>query len=185
MLEVLARTKARDDIIHALTQQGVPVKTTRTGILVTLLPIDPDNQEEYWIPEELEEPIFLLHAAEEGGGQRRTGRSTIVCGLSGKALKPYYIRAGSAKICGEHAYFTVPNGLVTVSGYRQDRSVAIREHTILIHKGIAKINTSILWDGERQAIPRSLSDFWDAAQAAEDKCQCQSCRDVHYASFPV
>jgi hypothetical protein len=156
-MKITARiNEEKQDIVDILTQHGITAKLVRGGVIVEL----PVRKKESWnepdvyeVPTEVNSSaILLIDVAEEGGGMTNTGSGTVVCGLSGKALRPYYMPRGGHLACGTHAYFSVPNAVVTVTGYRRDNNITIDEHRIIREGNIARIHSKKLWSGEAPTI---------------------------------
>ena len=74
-------------VVESLAVQGITARLVKGGVIV-----DPNKRgDAYEIPDV---PFniassFLIEAEEEGGGMTNTGSGTVVCGWSGKALRPY------------------------------------------------------------------------------------------------
>ena len=166
-----------------MATRGITAKLVKGGVIVELPArkkswSDPDI---YEIPTEVNSSTLFIDATENGGGMTNTGSGTIVCGLSGKALRPYYVSRGGHLACGTHAHFSVPNAAVTVTGYRCDDEVTIEEHKICRDGNIARIESKLLWSGNVKMLPESLSRFRAAAEAAREKGNCYHCRHTHFA----
>jgi len=64
---------------------------------------------------------------EAGGSATNTGKSQVVAGVNGQAMRPLYIRRAGHLACGEHALFVVKEGCVVVSAshHRGDFSISV------------------------------------------------------------
>jgi len=185
-MKITARINGENQsLVDTLTQRGITAKLVKGGVIVEL----PARKKESWndpdtyeVPAEVNGATLFLDVAEEGGGMTSTGSGTVVCGLSGKALRPYYVPRGGHLACGTHAYFSVPNAVVTVTGYRHDDNVTIEESRIVRDGGnVARIESKKLWSGELEELPETFSRFRAAAVAAREKSNCYHCRCVHFA----
>ncbi|MBN1325962.1 hypothetical protein JW977_03195 [Candidatus Falkowbacteria bacterium] len=184
-MKITARINGENQsLVDTLTQRGITAKLVKGGVIVEL----PTRKKESWndpdtyeVPVEVNGATLFLDVAEEGGGMTNTGSGTVVCGLSGKALRPYYVPRGGHLACGTHAYFSVPNAVVTVTGYRRDENVTIEEHRIVRDGNVARIKSKKLWCGELEVLPESFNRFQAAAEAASTKGNCYHCRCVHFA----
>ena len=147
-------------LVDTLTQRGITAKLVKGGVIVEL-PLRKkeswDNPDTYEVPAEANGATLCLNVAEEGGGMTNTGSGTIVCGLSGKALRPYYVPHGGHLACGTHAYFSIPVAVITITGYRRDVDVTIEEHRIVRSGNIARIESKKLWNGALEVLPESFS----------------------------
>lgn len=182
-MKIIARKNVEDcGLVESLKQRGISAKLVRGAIIVEL----PEKPKEKWdeptvyeIPVEVLDATFCIDLSENGGGMTNTGSGTIVCGLSGKALRPYYTPKGYSN--SDHAYFSVPSAVVTITGYRKDENIKIIEHRIVLKDNSARIDSRKLWSGEVEALPNLFSRFQAAAEAAAKKGNCYHCRCVHYA----
>lgn len=183
-MKIVARVEGeKPTLIEALKAGGIAAKLVRNATIVEL-ERNQSHTDLYHVPDEIQshEYVLLIEATEHGGGMTNTGSATVVCGSSGKKLRPYYVPKGHSN--STHAYFSVPGSIITVTGYRKDDNVTIMEHKIEI-KGaygeFAEIKTSDVWSGEVGVLPNLYSRYQDAAEAAHGKANCYHCRHVHYA----
>ncbi len=167
-------------MVNALKQRGINAKLVR-GATIVELPTSKEKPEWFEVPAEVAaaEPTLLIDCEEHGGGMTNTGSGNVVCGLSGKALRPYYVPKGYSN--STHAHFSVPNAVVTITGYRSDDNVTIKDHRIVREDNLVRIQTTELWGGELEALPETFSRFQAAAEASYQKGNCYHCRCVHYA----
>ena len=180
-MKITARINGENQsLVDTLTQRGIIAKLVKGGVIVEL-PVKKENSDIYEVPMEVNSATLFLDVTEDGGGMTNTGSGTVVCGLSGKALRPYYVPRGGNLACGTHAYFSVPNAVVTVTGYRRDDNVTITEHRIVRNGNIARIESKKLWSGELEVLPELFDQFQAAAEAARNKGNCYHCRCVHFA----
>lgn len=129
---------------------------------------------------------FLMDISEHGGFNTKTGEhySNIVCGKSGKPLKPYYVpRKHVNSPCGQHAYFSVPESVITINAF-SDENIRIYENRIdtslLDTDNVVKILHTVLYDGALGNLPSELERFTQAASVAVDKANCADCTHIHY-----
>lgn len=145
-MKITARINHEDQkLLQALLMRGVNAKMVRKGIIVELPASAPFT---YWVLKEVGKAKLFIDVTEQGGGMTHTGDAVVVCGMSGKALRPYFIPRGGHLACGEHAFFAVPNTCVTVTGYRRDATIVIAEHRVVREDQIARITSKQLWVGE-------------------------------------
>ena len=183
-MKIVAKVNGeKQELVKTLNQKGITAKLVRGGVVVEL----PKRKKESWndpdsfeIPHEVNSATLFIDCTEHGGGMTNTGSGTVVCGLNGKALKPYYMPRRGHLACGTHAYFSVPNAVVTVTGYRRDTNVTITEHRIVREGNIARIESKELWRGELEVLPETFEHFRAAAEAAQGKANCYHCRSAHF-----
>lgn len=155
-MKIVARMNGEDSaLVESLNQQGITAKLVRNAVIVELPRIDDTAygaSKGCKVPAEVNGAMLFIDCTEYGGGMTNTGSGTVVCGLSGKSLRPYYIPRGGHRAGGTHAYFSVPNAVVTVTGYRRDTGVTIQEHRIVRDGDVARIQSTELWSGEAPVI---------------------------------
>ena len=174
------------NLVKTLIERGIKAKLVRMATIVEI----PNKDQAavpgiYEIPEELlqcDNVTLLIDLPEEGGGYTNTGSGTVVCGLTGRALHPYYVVGNGHRACGEHAYFAVPHEVVTVTGYRRQDTVTILRLRIVRNDNTACIDCDKLWSGELGDLPDTFSQFRVAAEAAVAKGNCYHCREVHFSA---
>jgi len=188
MIEITAKIKGeKTSLFELLKHKGLSARMVKGGIVVEL-PVSYGEFKTYTIPDDLKGHEFglFIDVAEEGGGKSNTGDATIVCGLSGKALKPYYVPGGGHLSCGIHAYFAVPEAVVTVNADRHhdDVRISINRHEIqrTANNGIAYIRSKKLWSGQPDELPNAFMRYEDAVNAAVAKSGCYHCRHAHYTA---
>ncbi|MDD3487516.1 MAG: hypothetical protein PHF35_04050 [Candidatus Moranbacteria bacterium] len=183
-MKIVAKVSGeKPELVKVLGQHEIKAKLVKGGVVVEL----PERDRENWndpqtfdVPAEVNGATLFIDVAEEGGGMTNTGSGTVVCGLSGKALRPYYVPKGYCN--ADHAYFSVPGSVITITGYRRDDNVTIREHKIVREGNMARIDTEVLWEGELEFLPNLYGRYREAAEAAHRKGNCYHCRCVHYAA---
>ncbi|MDD4937762.1 MAG: hypothetical protein PHX34_01975 [Candidatus Shapirobacteria bacterium] len=156
------------------------VKLVRNATLVELKATDGV----YRIPKEIYGFSFSLQieVAEEGGGYTHTGFSTIVCGLSGKKLKPYFMPRYGDLACEKHAFFSVPMSVVLVKGDRAKEEVEITKHSIVCINQTVRVEESLIWKGQFDRLPKRYQQYKGAVNAAKDKCSYYHCRVALYVA---
>ncbi len=178
-MKIVARINGENmAMAEILKQRGVNAKLVRGGVIVELL-ASKDSSFKFEIPDEVATATLFIDCSEHGGGMTNTGSGTVVCGLSGKALRPYYVPKGYSN--AEHAFFSVPNAVVTIKGRRRDNNITIKEGRIAREGNLAWIEEKELWSGELETLPDIFVRFQAAAEAAYQKGNCYHCRCVHYA----
>jgi hypothetical protein len=183
-----------------LNDQGFKTKRVNGGVIVEL------PKKEKNIPARIpDDSSFLIFCTEKGDGDK--GISQIVCGLSGKPLRPYYIPRTIFE--EDHAFFSIPEALITVHGEKKNAYVTINEHRLSVQNGTAKVVSKVLWKGYgntvlwkcecgkvlrdpekhpgcriikkyKLSLPKWLDRFQNAAIAAREKALSENCREPHY-----
>lgn len=181
-MKITARVKGENaKLVETLNSRGISAKMVRGGVIVELAK---NSADDYEIPKEVNSALLLLNVAECGGGATNTGKSTIVCGTSGEALNPYYIPKGGHLSCGEHAFFAVRDGVVTIEGLRPGNFLTIKEHRIIRDSNTAWIESTVLWTGWMEDLPVMFDYFEAAIDAAILKAHCYHCREPHFVEVP-
>lgn len=125
----------------------------------------------------------LLHASEGGGATTSQGYANVICGETGKALRPYLVPTSGSLSNGDHAFFSVPGTLIEVFA-TWDVDVQIRRHSLVVcPDGYITITTRVLWEGPHEALPEGLFEFRNAVLAAAKKAGHYHCRDVYFADL--
>ena len=168
-------------LVDSLSKKDIDSKVIRGGVLVT-----PNRcSDGYVIPEEVLSRgsfVTLIDCHEHGGAMTHTGSATVVCSFRGKALHPYYVRRKGHLANGIHAYFSVPNVVVTVTAYNNDSSISIIMHRAIVREGVVSVQDKELWQGEIDSLPKGYECFNAAIDAVVRKSNCYHCRSVYYAA---
>lgn len=125
---------------------------------------------------------LLIEATESGGGATNTGSAQIVCGLSGKALRPYFTPTHGHLSNGTHAYFSVPGSVVLVNASRGHGSAGIwiTKYEVIQEGQFAKIVKTDIWSGQSSELPEVYNQYAAAVEAAAQKCRTYHCRYAMY-----
>lgn len=182
-MKITARINGEDlELFNQLKAQGFDTKLVKGAIL-----INQTYGQALVIPEEIiiqREVTFLINVAESGGGYTNTGDVTIICGLSGKALKPYFCPTSGQLAGNEHAFFAIPESVVSIHVCRQryDYDITITKHSIVVLKNIPTVQSEKMWSGGYyEPIPELFQSYQAAINAAVEKSHCYHCRCIHYA----
>lgn len=127
--------------------------------------------------------ILLIDVTESGGLSDTDNYSQVISGLSGKALRPYFIPRKNVVPCGDHAFFSIPEACVKISSHGE--VITISKIIIVDNKEnhVAKLNTETLYIGSLNDLLEDASEnirFKQAAEIAVDKSNCKNCTHVHY-----
>jgi hypothetical protein len=152
-VKIKARIKIKDGdpkLVNTFGNRGIQARNRRGNILVKL-PASKEINGAYEIPTEIasnKNVEFLISCTEHVKKRGNTESVTIVCGLSGKELHPYYIPLRG----NIQAYFDIPKRVVTITCDCNSKEITIEEHCIVRKGNIVKINTEKLWSGETKVI---------------------------------
>lgn len=131
--------------------------------------------------------VLLINVAEKGGKCGDISYAQIVCGVSGKPLKPFFLPRKNVQPCSDHAYFTLPERCYTIEASEDyENIVKIKEHTIEIDEdnNKARIRTDDVFVGNIIDLPDDLIRFKKPAQICIDKASCEECQRVFYYVDP-
>ncbi|TSC56395.1 MAG: hypothetical protein G01um101418_389 [Parcubacteria group bacterium Gr01-1014_18] len=177
-MKLVARIQGENqNTVATLTARQITAKLVKGAIIVDLAKNELGG---YGIPTECANATLSIDVEESGGGMTNTGSGTIVCGLSGKALKPYYMPRGGHRACGTHAHFSVPNAVVTITAGKKSGILTINKYTIRKEMYIARIESEKIWSGQIEELPNIFAHYKEAAEAADRKSQCYHCKCVHF-----
>jgi len=184
-MKITTRINREDpELVETLLQRGVKSRLVKGGVIVELpaLREPADGYDgEYRIPKQAAGFMLFIDIVESGGGRTNSGSGIVVCGVSGKPLRPYYIHQHGKLANGIHARFAVSTAVVTITGYRHESRITIRKHEIIREGEIARIKTIMIWEDDLNLLPGKFSNFLAAGKAAVEKGNCYHCREVHFA----
>lgn len=169
-----------NSVFERLKEGGADVRLVRGGIL--LKPDYDHASDSYVVPVEIHgmSKRLFIDCCESGGASTSTGSATICCGFRGARLRPYYEPQGGHLSNGTHAYFRIPNKVVTVKASKYEPSVEIFVHRIISFLGVFAIHRSFIWKGFTNELPYKYRYYREAALAALEKAHCYHCREPHF-----
>lgn len=179
-MEVCARLDYLDpSLIATLKQRQIAAKVVRNGMLVILPQATHGSRQglSFTIPQEVKDAKLLLSLREFQHVHREKRCATVVCGVSGRPLKPA-MRSNSHK----HewtALFSAPEMLTTAIA-REDGHLWILKHELVVCEATVFVNPTEVWAGRIETLRQSPTRFLPAAEAAIAKVKCEGCRCVHY-----
>ena len=191
-MHVVARVKDGDAaLVTALEAQGFAARTVKGGVIIELAVVNGKDPEPFSVPDQVNGGPLLFQCVESGGHDGNgTAEATIICGLSGKMLRPFWIPR-SGRECDVHARFSVPEKVVVITAWHEglDNESRIKrsyfvvtKHEVSTEDGQATVKSQMLFKGSLVAhLPGSLKKFADAVEAALAKAECQHCSEPHYA----
>lgn len=170
-----------NEIANQVRDISEAVNVIKNGVI-----IDPKCENDvYSIPELIKDKnhILLIDVTENGGFCEGVDRfAQVVCGMSSKALKPYFIPRKNVKPCGHHAYFSIPESCVIIQAIDSDNIKIIK---LNINNQVSQNNTATLektelYSGSVETINEENVRFKQAAQVALDKYNCNDCVHTHF-----
>lgn len=109
------------------------------------------EHETFFVPRELVGRKIFIDCSEFGGATTLGGEGTVVCGLSGKPLSPYYrfkIKVGEEALGRiTQAKFSVPGSVISILARSRDERVLVQRNDVLIEDETATLKKTVLWDG--------------------------------------
>lgn len=168
-------------LVDALSKKGTNSKVIRGGVLIT----PHQDSSGYAIPEEVLSGkcfVTLIDCYEHGGAMTHTGSATVICSFRGKPLRPYYVPRRGHLSNGVHAYFSVPNVVVTVTAYHNDSNISIIMHRAIVKGSVVSIHNKELWQGEVDFLPGKYECYDTVIDAAIRKSNDYHCRSVYYVA---
>lgn len=170
-------------LVERLKKEGYRAKHVRGAAVVDLC-LDRTRAGVYRFPPGVDPATeVLIEVAECGGSGDHNGGATIVCGLSGGKMKPYFRPMGT-EARQVQAWFATPIGLCliqatsyggqgpSVIGYEL-RTARETDHVALQRRQLFQLA------GPHQLIGAPAA-YTAAVRAAVAKVQCRGCRHMHY-----
>jgi hypothetical protein len=180
VVKVVARRAGEDAALaEDLRAKGLRAKLVRGAVVVDLPKSDGDRGY-YDIPPGLGGSTFLIDVAEEGGAFTKTGHARVVCGVSGKPLRPYYMPRNGHLANGQHAFFSVPEQVITVSANKEN--IKITRHVLSEVGDRVGMESEEIWSGRQEELPETFGKYAAAVEAAAKKASCYHCRHAHYVA---
>jgi hypothetical protein len=187
-MEITAKVPREDPgLVKVLAEAGLKARLVRGGVIVQLKKLDEHRDtdkgkivETYEIPSLLQQEtntVYLIDCEEHGGGLTRTGSATIVCGVNGERMRPYYIPKGYAN--STHAQFAL-RACVTASASKDDQVITLWSHKVSKEGATVSLISERFWKGILGELPELYEKFRPAAEAALKKACCYHCRGPHY-----
>ncbi len=98
--------------------------------------------------------------------------ASVVCGLSGKRLSPYWIKTRNNSPLPVDAWFSATDGLITVSYDTRMKRIRIVKRSLHRHKAdplLVCVRKDVFFEDQISLLPRSLYRYRDAAEAVMGK----------------
>jgi hypothetical protein len=180
-VKLVCRKKGENPgLVDALKARGIRAKHVRVGVLADM--VVSGRAGVYTFPPGMNGADLLIDVEESWLREVEGTRAQVVCGLSGKALRPYFVPArGHPSGRSGQAFFSIPTAVVLVTAYRDGR-VEIRHLWVETGGDITTLLARLLWSGSAAELPHLPSQYGAAARAAIEKAKCEHCCHVHYAA---
>jgi hypothetical protein len=178
---VIKVPSAGQRLVDSLSEKGIDSKVILGGVLITPY----RDSSGYVVPEEVfsrKDFVTLIDCYEHGGATTNLGSATVVCSFRGKPLHPYYVCRRGHLCNGIHAYFSVPNVVVTVTAYHNDSNISIIMHRAIVNDNVVSIQDKELWQGEVDFLPKKHECYNTAIDAVVRKSNDYHCRSVYYVA---
>lgn len=174
------------ELCEKLQTEGWRVKLVTGGIVVKpRRNVEADCLE---FPEGLDVEV-RLEALEKGGGYTNTGWAVCVADLGGNPQRPYGTSGHRGPLaCGTHAWFAVPEGLVTAqAGWWNKRTpsvgVSLHQHRwVETSPNRGRIDSEHLFSGAPNELPEKLEHLRVVMEAAARKAQTYHCGGVVFTA---
>ncbi len=112
--------------------------------------------------------ILRLYGAERGGGLSFS--STLICGASGRPLRPVYkVPEFGPEFSEVQAIFLLHGSGVSISVSRDSKKIVIHRHYIVLQNNGFVVLTTQVWRVGGSRLPKSLSGFDRAIKALKEK----------------
>lgn len=182
-MKVIAKIPGENkEILDKFLKMGENARLVKGCVLIELKNSDEDKNL-FMLPKDVGNMLLLIDLCETGGQRGNKGEAQIVCGLSGKTLKPYFVPKKFMKGNEEHAKFSVPTAVITVNAIK-DETIIISKYTISKGDTVVRLQKDILWEGMFDSNPPdTLQNYLGPVEAARQKATCPNCREPHYISF--
>lgn len=166
---LIAKVRGNVDVLKELVDNGVQAQMAYNAVLVQLKNgIIPDILEKYKYQ-------VKFNVSESCNSQQ----STIICGLNGEKLKPYYIPKKATK--DGQAFFCLWACVKVIYNKPHD-NVRIIRLSIIKKDNKATIKKETLYNGSTKYISMELYKFADAISAAIEKLNGHEDVPVYYES---
>lgn len=123
----------------------------------------------------------ILDIPEKGGRGTTDRYAQVVCGLSGRAIKPFFIPRSNIPIMGVHARFSMPE---TATVIRVENDEARLTRYVMKRDGMkVMLERIVMWQGSGENLPPQVESYQNAVDAAFEKAECNMCVHAHYADM--
>jgi hypothetical protein len=141
----------RQGLTEWLSEMQFPARETQDGSVLVQLPfVHPRGR--FLLPPVEDAMRFMIECHERGSGYWGMGTANIICGLSGRPLKPRQVPRSPDR-CNFDARFIVPHDVVTILANAYAGRVTIRECRAVCEGDHGFIACSTLHHGDHQRAP--------------------------------
>ncbi|OGL69452.1 hypothetical protein A3D60_03205 [Candidatus Uhrbacteria bacterium RIFCSPHIGHO2_02_FULL_47_29] len=174
-MRIVARVEGNQRrLIERLGGNGLvwrPIKGGATIVTLQSAPGFADGMCAVTIPDQLGDFGLRIEISETWQGSETHSTASVVCGLSGKALRPFFRGRGDG-------WFSVPNACTVITAWHPNGDVMIAIHFIFRMENTALIGHHALWRGI--CVPQRFEHYRLAIEAAREKSKCLNCQCVHF-----
>lgn len=152
---------------------------TRKAIVAQLRILEEGpNNKIYQVPSGINGPLFIRCAEQ----QLFSGLSSrVVCGLRGKALRPYYqVYREKASFRGIQAVFSIPQAVMAITA-TFGGLIKIEKYQLSRTRDTVTLQEIPCWEGEPGSLPSVFQHLRKAVEAAWLKIQSDNPTAVFYA----
>ena len=166
------------ELLSQLKAAGISFRQPR-GKLCIYIQLPRMEDEKYQIPDFLTEFVnnISINISECGGLKDKTGKGTVVCGIHGAKLNPYYVNMGDPN--GNHAYFSLRMATMVTCTY-PNLLFDIVNLRMKIEGNTVRIETGKVFHGDMEELKRTKWEFVNAAEAAMEIASTLNCWDAHF-----
>jgi hypothetical protein len=170
-------------LVEMLRRKGVRAKMLKQSTLIDLPPMFGKGKgKTFRIPREVRNPLLFIDCSESAGVDGDVKHATVVCGLSGKKLHPYFVSERRHGTYIRYARFCVPESLVTVKSTAG--KVLITKHQVEeVRAGVVRIYSETMWHGAGDNLPPELGCYSLAADAASAKAASKKPNKLGFAEW--
>lgn len=158
---------------------GIPIgrlirSRSKKGVVIRLPRMEPSGSEDgttscFRLIGEIRSAELRINCAEY---RRHDTFASVVCGLSGKRLSPYWKKTKSASPLPVDAWFSATDGLITVSYDSRTDRIRIVKRSLHRHEAdplLVYVRKDVLFEDRIDLLSENLRRYRDAAETAVDK----------------
>lgn len=173
-MRIVARVEVNQPtLIERLEGNGLVCTPIRGGATVVTLPRAlgfADGLCAVIIPSELGDFGLRIEISENWQGSETYSAASVVCGMSGKALRPFFRGRGEG-------WFSIPNSCIVVTAWHRTGDALIAMYSINRVENTALIGHHAWWRG--RLVPKRFEHYRPAIEAAHQKSRCFNCPPQH------
>jgi len=166
------------ELLSQLKAASISFRQPR-GKLCIYVQLQQIDDGKYQVPDFLTEFMnnISINISECGGLKGKTGEGTVVCGIHGYKLNPYYVNMGDPN--GNHAYFSLRMATMVICTY-PNLLFEIVNLRIKTEGNTVRIEIGKVFHGDMEELKKTRWEFVDAAEAAMEIASTRNCCDAHF-----